>query len=174
MTADPPWFEAETPMTVHDISERLHCPLATARDWARQRLFGDPVSPSARRTELYRYAPRKVYLTGVRKGILDIDGSLIQAVRRGSHRLLKDEPKFDVDGMELKNVAQVAAMFGVLKRTVDTWIDRRKTRGLPRDFPTQDVREDGHSYWRLDTLTRWGKDTGRLDEEGNSILKTST
>ncbi|MDQ8704889.1 hypothetical protein RCO28_20680 [Streptomyces sp. LHD-70] len=169
----PPWFESPNPMTAQDISERLDCALPTAREWARQGLFGEPVTRPSVRSKPYEYEARRVYLAGLRKGILNKDGTVARALRRGEHRAYSEETKRDVDGMELLNVPQVADMFGVRVTTVNQWAYRRKARGNPNDMPAPDVRDLGHVYWRRDTLRRWGRDTGRMDPEGNPIRKNS-
>lgn len=169
--SDPPWFESTEPMTAYDIHERLDCALPTAREWARQGLFGEPVLRPARKADPYQYEPRRVYLGGRRKGILDADGKVIKALRRGEHRAYKDETKLDVDGMELLTVPLAAELFQVKVTTVSQWVYRRKARGNPNDMPPPDVREGGHVYWRRDTLVRWGKDTGRMDPDGVPVKK---
>ncbi len=61
----------------------------------------------------------------------------------------------EIDGVRLVGPGEVAAMFGVKRSTVYTWLS--VTKILPVPFYVS-----GHPLWPAEVIEDWGVETGRL------------
>lgn len=175
--APPP---VDGPLTIEKIAAIHGIGVRTVRGWAQSGALGEPVGTvvgSRGGRPQKAFSAYNVLNHGMRTGRLDENwGRLDDEGKPASGRrefkpgyTIRPEPTRDLEGRRYFFLPHVAAKFGVDKRTPETWRNRRDST----KFPDPDLYLEGKPVWFEDTLTRWGRETERLDEEGNPTVKAS-
>lgn len=175
-TPTPP--PVDGPLTIEKIAAIHGTGVRTVRPWALSGALGNSlgtaVGPRGGRPQKV-FGARDVLNHGMRTGRLDVNWQRLddQGQPAGARPFkpgytIRPNPTTDLDGRRYYFVPHVARLLGVTSRTVETWRLRPATK-----FPDPDTYLEGKPVWYEETVKQWGRDTNRLDDEGNATPKRS-